>query len=398
MSDNGNVVAQMQKALEKKSLELVIAKCLDFYAPNAKKNLADCLFGQRAPQNAHNQQQISVLTPSGDVVGRIRGGPEDTLLEKLKSGISWKIEKPPEFFNLWGLTDDGEYYLLPYNVPLEDLPDEVILVAVESEYESKQLILTAVTEHWTGLICAADFLKADREVVYAAVTQQLSKKALSIASYHLREDYNIVLAAVTSDGGALEFAAPELHADFNIVLAAVKQYGWALEFASDELKANPNIVLAAVKQDGMAIRFASHKLKKKPDFFLAAVTLNGCALIDAAHEHRANRKVVLAAVKEKGDMLKFASSELKADREVVLVAVSEDWRALKYASSELKADREVVLAALENTKRALKLASPELNADSDVVFTALENTKRVLKWTSPALKEDPEICAAAGLK
>ena len=243
MSDNRNVVTQMRKALEKEPLKIVVGKCLDFYAPVAKKLLAECLFGRHAPQNAHNQQQILVLTHSGSVIGCIKGELEDTLLEKLKSGISWKIEKPLEFFNLWGLRDDGKCYLLPYNVPIAELPDEVILVAVESKHESKQHMLTTMKQKGWRLFFASDELRADREVVLAAVTQY--GFALGFASKTLQADREVVLAAVTQCGDVLQLAPDDLNADREIVLAAMTQCGDALKFASTELRADPEIRAAA---------------------------------------------------------------------------------------------------------------------------------------------------------
>ena len=46
-----------------------------------------------------------------------------------------------------------------------------------------------------------------------------------------------MLAAVKSDGSALEYAPPELRADREVVLAAVKSHGQALVCASPELQA-----------------------------------------------------------------------------------------------------------------------------------------------------------------
>ena len=47
-----------------------------------------------------------------------------------------------------------------------------------------------------------------------------------------------MLAAVKQFAGALEFAAKSLRADREVVLAAVKQdgYGWVLEYASEKLQ------------------------------------------------------------------------------------------------------------------------------------------------------------------
>ena len=47
------------------------------------------------------------------------------------------------------------------------------------------------------------------------------------------------------------------------MLAAVKNWGWgnALEYASDELRNDKEVVLAAVKDCGDALKYASDELK-----------------------------------------------------------------------------------------------------------------------------------------
>ena len=47
-----------------------------------------------------------------------------------------------------------------------------------------------------------------------------------------------------------------------VVLAAVSKNGYALEYASEELKRDRNIVLAAISKDGRALEYASEELKK----------------------------------------------------------------------------------------------------------------------------------------
>ena len=59
----------------------------------------------------------------------------------------------------------------------------------------------------------------------------------------------------------LDYASDELKADKEVVMAAVKSKGWALQFATDELKADKEVVLVAIKSDPDAIEYASGSLK-----------------------------------------------------------------------------------------------------------------------------------------
>ena len=57
-------------------------------------------------------------------------------------------------------------------------------------------------------------------------------------------------------GWILKCVSPNLKEDKDVVLAAVLRYGLALEFASEALRADREVVLAAVGEDGMALVFA----------------------------------------------------------------------------------------------------------------------------------------------
>ena len=68
----------------------------------------------------------------------------------------------------------------------------------------------------------------------------------------------IILFAFSQDGRALLSASKQLQNDREIVLAAVTQDGYALEFASNDRE----VVLAAVTQNGEALEYASEDLKR----------------------------------------------------------------------------------------------------------------------------------------
>jgi predicted methyltransferase len=112
--------------------------------------------------------------------------------------------------------------------------------------------------------------------------------ALRRASEELRNDKDIVLAAVKVEGFALQFASETLRNDKDVVLAAVKEHPDAFQFASETLRNNKGVVIAAVKQNGFVLQFASETLRNDKD-------------------------VVLAAVKEHGFALQFASEALRND-------------------------------------------------------------------------------------
>mmetsp|Transcript_13296 Transcript_13296/g.30296 ORF Transcript_13296/g.30296 Transcript_13296/m.30296 type:complete len:257 (-) Transcript_13296:186-956(-) len=115
----------------------------------------------------------------------------------------------------------------------------------------KGLTLRLVLSNWEALDLAAVELRQDRDIVMAAVAQ--NGKALSYASRELRRDREVVLAAVSQNGEALESAASELKSDREIVLAAVSQCGQALKHAAPALKSDRHILLASLKTQGWII-------------------------------------------------------------------------------------------------------------------------------------------------
>ncbi len=268
------------------------------------------------------------------------------------------------------------------NNPLSSVPDSIAslprlwylnLQNIRHTYLSDSIrnwFLAKVSKDGMHLRYASAELRADREVVLAAVGQTLW--AFEYAAAALKADKEVVFVAVRQNSGALQYAAAELKADRDFVLAVVGQTGWALYYAADALKADREVVFAAVSADGRALQYAAAELK-------------------------ADREVVFAAVSQKGGALQYAAAELQADRDVVLAAVGQTGWALEYAAAELRADRDVVLAAVRKNGWALRYAAAELKADREVVLAAVTQNGRALEYAAAELQADPEIRAAAGL-
>ena len=93
--------------------------------------------------------------------------------------------------------------------------------------------------------------------------------AASIAARRISQRGEEMLAALKDRWWYEQWAVAEekdwLRNDRDLVLAAVKQDGRSLWDASEELRNDRGIVLAAVKQDGTALYYASEELKKDPD-------------------------------------------------------------------------------------------------------------------------------------
>ena len=119
----------------------------------------------------------------------------------------------------------------------------------------------------------------DREMVLAIV--QRHPYFLNNASAVLRADREVVLAAVTVCGDALMFASTARRADREVVMAAVQQYPWALKHASAGLQADLHIAHASCTSNAWTLKTLSAEQLASRAAVLAAVKESGYALRDA---------------------------------------------------------------------------------------------------------------------
>jgi hypothetical protein len=185
----------------------------------------------------------------------------------------------------------------------------------------KNIALNAIYAQPTSICIASDSLKDDKDVVLAAVKNCFY--AFQYASNRLKDDKNIVLTVVKQYGGNLKDVSTRLKNDKEVVGAAVQQNGQALQFASTILKNDKYIVSDAVKQDGLALQFASSTLKNDKDVVSAAVKQNGFA-IEYASDTLKNDKDIIAAASIKiraslTDLVKNGQQQSAADQFVTLM-------------------------------------------------------------------------------
>ncbi len=294
---------------------------------------------------------------------------------------------------------------------------DIVLAAVQSDYyycgknalaaaskefrDDKGVVLAAVRKRGLALQYASDSLKDDRDVVLAAVRK--NGNAFQDASLRLRCKKEIVLAAMQARripiGRLLLYTNYILKNDKEVVLAAVRQSGCELKNASEKLKDNIDVVLAAVCNDGESLQYASDRLKNNSKIVLAAVRQNVWALQHASERLKGDKVIVMAALQTRCKIwetpFRFASAELRADRNVVLKAVQQSFHALEYANEILKNDKEIVLEAIRLSGPAFKNASDSLKDDRDFVLKVVRQSSAALEYVSPRLRKDKDIVLAA---
>lgn len=183
----------------------------------------------------------------------------------------------------------------------------------------------------------------------------------------LRKDKDIGLAVVkNSKTPMLAYLDKSLKNDRDIVKAAVSRHGMSIQFVNEKMKADKDIVLAAVQSNGESIRFVSNVLKR-------------------------DKEIVMAAVQSRSRSIRLVNDELKKDKEIVLFAIQDDGNNFQYVSNELKKDKEVVLAAIESTSNAIEYIDDSLWRDKEVVLVAIGSTSNAIDYMDKRLWNDREI-------
>lgn len=239
----------------------------------------------------------------------------------------------------------------------------------------KEFMLALLAYNGTYLEHASEELKADKEVIMAAL-----KSGYSLPYEHvsdaLKTDRDFLLEIVSLDAYCLEFFSEELKQDEQIVLAAAKHFGdAALEFGADKFKTNKNIITEAVKSSSKVLSFLAENEKNDKNLVITAVKHHGGSPLQYASEQLRNDKdVVIAAITAVDQYyftFQYASEELRNDKDVVITAVGHNGAALQYASERLRDDKEVAMAALINSTEAFKDVSERLRSDKEFILHAI---------------------------
>ena len=226
--------------------------------------------------------------------------------------------------------------------------------------------------------------------VYLAAIQKSKPEADSIPRL-LRSDKECVLAAVRANGLLLKDAAEELKEDRDVLWAATEQHPRALSHANvpkEKIGGDKEIILAISKKHQYALGDVSRELRNDRDVALASL-LHSRQVIKYFGENLKNDKIlILAALARDGLQLREVASALKHDRDVVMAAVRENGFALQYAADNLKNDDSIVRIAIQTFGRALMYAGAGPRNNPDIVHAAVRKDSAAAKYIGTILKND----------
>eukprot|EP00927_Polykrikos_kofoidii_P013683 TRINITY_DN15949_c0_g1_i1.p1 TRINITY_DN15949_c0_g1~~TRINITY_DN15949_c0_g1_i1.p1 ORF type:complete len:410 (+),score=66.17 TRINITY_DN15949_c0_g1_i1:69-1232(+) len=176
--------------------------------------------------------------------------------------------------------------------------------------------------------------------------------------------------------------------DMALGIAAVTSDGFQLVDLSEQLRKDKDVVLAALASKHGAIEFVSKSLLEETAFALEA-----CEFLDEptfeslSAKVRADPKVVREMMSHFPGSLKYASESLRSDKDFVMAAVKLDGASLQGAIDDLRDDFDVVLAAVSNFGLALADASSRLQDDNTIVFEACMDYPEALQFASKRIRD-----------
>ena len=278
---------------------------------------------------------------------------------------------------------------------------------LKHQWQDDEDVARLAIEGSAGLFCSCSAtLRCNHAFVLFAVQKGAN---LCDASATLHSDTELCRAAAARHND-LAFAPPALRDDFEFVKTAVSTQGSDLQYASPALQDTYDIVLAAVQHSCEGFLYASPRLRKCETLARQASRRmswanrngRGCTTTSSLHflgTHLLDDKAFILSIATP-HVISFVSKRLQADRDVVLSCVRGDGSYLQYASADLRDDRAVVEAAVTTSDEgwgnsALLFASPRLQNDHSLVLLAVTTDGHSLQYASSELQNNIDIVRAA---
>lgn len=277
-----------------------------------------------------------------------------------------------------------------------DLKDAVAKAMEVATHEQRLFVLAA--ELQDAELVSAVFAEGVERRVYLVrrpplqahwlMTVKTTPKQLQHAPLDVRNDREVVLAAVAADRSVMRFAGPEVWSDRGFVQEAM-QFNWHdLANASQELRADRSLVLPLVSLYGRALKYVSPKLYSDREVILAAL---GDCIIPRGFPPGTFQSIL---AEHAAFVFRLADPDLRLDREFMIAAVSKCAEASTFAPANMWSDRGFVLAAVSKSGILLERASDDLRADLAVSLAAVRQNAEAMKFVAGTLDNDPDLVLA----
>ncbi|EFC38981.1 hypothetical protein NAEGRDRAFT_59370 [Naegleria gruberi] len=256
-----------------------------------------------------------------------------------------------------------------------------------------EIVMEAITQNSNAIMYASTKLLNDQQIIYQVALMsepQDAIKNLSLTSEELKNNREFMLKIMELKGQAL-CCIPHFNNDKEMVLKAVKNYGNALYYSCENLRNDKDVIIEAMNTDGGSFSYASEELKKDRHIVTEAIKRDGNNLGYACKALRNDLEIVSLAIRKNGNSLKFCGTSFKGNKIIAMEAVKNNPIALQHCTEELRDDRDIVLAAVQLDGIVLEYASDRLRNDKEVVMKAVQNNGSSFRFASEELKQDGDI-------
>ena len=135
----------------------------------------------------------------------------------------------------------------------------------------------------------------------------------------LRNDKSIAMAILRRYPHNLCYLNSALKEDSEVVLAAVRRSGTALQYSGESPRNNYDVVMAVITNNERGIHYVSGKFKQDDQFMLATVRKNPLVLREITPKRR-NFAISLAALIENSKIKKYIKIQTIYDHEFLELA------------------------------------------------------------------------------
>lgn len=239
---------------------------------------------------------------------------------------------------------------------------------------------------------------------------------LQSASDAFKDDYEIVLAAVTSNtdpskskyaADAIKAASPRLRANRTIAKECIlnDKYQECIAYIDPSLLSDRDFILSVIGTRPYVFQHSTVLITR--DFVCDCIMENENIMEYLPDEYTSDRQFALDVIAMGGHVIGYISDQLKDDREVVLAQFRVKYGGcnLEHASPRLQRDREIVMEAvgtwpmlLEHIRLYMDYTPEErerLLSDVEIVTTVVAELGRSIRYASDACRTNRIVVMTA---
>ena len=229
--------------------------------------------------------------------------------------------------------------------------------------ENRKFIYEAVHSSPRILEHISEDTLSDLDFVFTLI--KVNPQTVKYLPDHLRENADFIVKCLQEGAGPalLKYVDPDLLEDFEFALRAAKAEPWAYQYFDKDVQNSRDILLVAVTRNGGVIQFAPKQFLSDRELAIATVRSAGWSLQFFDIAIRSDAQIVELAVQQDGIALRYAIEMFRDDKRLALLAVSKSGLALQDLSLRLRRDLDVILIAVRQYPRGIRAVPEDIQTD-----------------------------------